>query len=163
MKAQIVLCGLGGQGIVFGARVLAEAAIVEGRDVITSEVHGMAQRGGAVDSHVKIGGFESPLVRAGRADAVLAFDAGRVAGARRFVREGAPCFASGRGAEDGVRWCDAGTGRGANVTLLGFATAAAPALFPGLDALMTALDRLSPPAAREANRRAFLKGRELAT
>jgi indolepyruvate ferredoxin oxidoreductase, beta subunit len=46
MRQQVVLSGVGGQGILFLSRLLAEAAIAGGFPVITSETHGMAQRGG---------------------------------------------------------------------------------------------------------------------
>jgi indolepyruvate ferredoxin oxidoreductase, beta subunit len=68
LKQQIILSGLGGQGILFITRVLAEAAVLRGLEVLTSETHGMAMRGGTVISHVKVGSFTSPLIRTGRAD-----------------------------------------------------------------------------------------------
>ncbi|HOD34461.1 MAG TPA: 2-oxoacid:acceptor oxidoreductase family protein [Syntrophales bacterium] len=68
MKQQIVLSGLGGQGILFITRVLAEAAVLRGLEVLTSETHGMAMRGGTVISHVKVGSFSSPLISSGKAD-----------------------------------------------------------------------------------------------
>ncbi|HJV66241.1 MAG TPA: indolepyruvate oxidoreductase subunit beta [Geomonas sp.] len=70
-EQQIIICGLGGQGILFVTRLLAETAIAKGLPVLTSETHGMAQRGGVVVSHLKVGGFTSPLVRPGQADALL--------------------------------------------------------------------------------------------
>ena len=71
LRQQIVLSGVGGQGILFITRLLAEAAIAGGFPVLTSETHGMAQRGGVVVSHLKVGGFDSPLVRTGRADVLM--------------------------------------------------------------------------------------------
>jgi indolepyruvate ferredoxin oxidoreductase, beta subunit len=70
-KQQILLSGVGGQGILFITRLLAETAIYKGLPVLTAETHGMAQRGGIVVSHLKIGGFSSPLIRPARADALL--------------------------------------------------------------------------------------------
>lgn len=70
-----VLAGVGGQGTVLSTRLLAEAALLSGYDVKTSEVHGMAQRGGSVTSAVRWGDkVFSPLVPAGRADFLLAFE-----------------------------------------------------------------------------------------
>ena len=66
MKQQIVVSGIGGQGVLFVTRILAEAAIERGMEVLTSETHGMAMRGGTVISHVKAGPFTSPLIRTGR-------------------------------------------------------------------------------------------------
>ena len=52
----------------FVTRLLAEAAIAKGLAVLSSETHGMAQRGGTVLSHLKVGDFSSPLIRPGHAD-----------------------------------------------------------------------------------------------
>jgi len=71
---QYVIVGIGGQGILFSSRVLGHIAMSKGETVIGSEVHGMAQRGGSVISHFKIGDYSSPLVKAGEADTLLAFD-----------------------------------------------------------------------------------------
>jgi len=68
MKQRIIVSGLGGQGVLFLTRVIAEAAVQKGFDVLTSETHGMAQRGGSVISTIKIGDFQSPLLRGGQAD-----------------------------------------------------------------------------------------------
>jgi indolepyruvate ferredoxin oxidoreductase beta subunit len=75
MQQQIVISGVGGQGVLFVTRLLAEAAIRQGLPVLTSETHGMAQRGGTVISHLKVGAFSSPLIRSGRADICLALKA----------------------------------------------------------------------------------------
>ncbi|MGA6924474.1 MAG: 2-oxoacid:acceptor oxidoreductase family protein, partial [Desulfosarcina sp.] len=72
---QIVISGVGGQGVLFVTRLLAEAAILKGLPVFTSETHGMAQRGGTVISYLKVGGFASPLIRPGRADGLIALKA----------------------------------------------------------------------------------------
>ena len=72
---QIVISGVGGQGVLFITRLLAEAAIQKGLPVFTSETHGMAQRGGTVISHLKIGDFASPLISPGNADGLIALKA----------------------------------------------------------------------------------------
>lgn len=73
--ADTVLAGVGGQGNVLSARVLAEAALSMGYDVKTSEVHGMAQRGGSVVCMVRWGEkVHSPLIPKGKADFLLAFE-----------------------------------------------------------------------------------------
>jgi indolepyruvate ferredoxin oxidoreductase beta subunit len=71
MRQQIIVSGVGGQGILFITHVLAEAAIRRGLPVYTSENHGMAQRGGTVLSHVKVGAFFSPLIIPSRADGIM--------------------------------------------------------------------------------------------
>ena len=71
----IVICGVGGQGVILAARVLASAFLEAGMDVKQSEVHGMAQRGGSVQSHVRGGKrVHSPIVPMGKADAVIGFE-----------------------------------------------------------------------------------------
>ena len=70
---QIIVSGIGGQGVLFVTRLLAETALALGYSVLISETHGMAQRGGNVVSHLKVGGLSaaSPLIRPGRADLFL--------------------------------------------------------------------------------------------
>jgi indolepyruvate ferredoxin oxidoreductase beta subunit len=72
---QIVISGVGGQGVLFITRLLAEAAIQKGLPVFTSETHGMAQRGGTVISHLKVGEFSSPLIVPGCANGLIALKA----------------------------------------------------------------------------------------
>jgi indolepyruvate ferredoxin oxidoreductase beta subunit len=73
--ADVVLAGVGGQGNVLSARILAEVAMGMGYDVKTSEVHGMAQRGGSVVCMVRWSEkVHSPLIAKGKADFLLAFE-----------------------------------------------------------------------------------------
>ena len=83
---QLIISGVGGQGILFVTRLLAETAIALGFPVLTSETHGMAQRGGIVISHLKVGDFTSPLVRPGQADGLLSLKGETVALHRHFLR-----------------------------------------------------------------------------
>lgn len=72
----VLLTGVGGQGVVLASTVLAQVAMAEGYDVKQSEVHGMAQRGGSVTSHFRFGDkVWSPLVPKGSADLLMAFEA----------------------------------------------------------------------------------------
>jgi indolepyruvate ferredoxin oxidoreductase beta subunit len=71
----IVLAGIGGQGILLAAEIIGTAAVQEGYNVRVSELHGMAQRGGAVISHVRIGEkVFSPTIMEGSADVILGFE-----------------------------------------------------------------------------------------
>lgn len=70
----IIIAGVGGQGILFTSKIIGEAALESNMNVLTSEIHGMAQRGGAVVSTVKIGNTSSPLIADCEADIVLAFE-----------------------------------------------------------------------------------------
>ncbi len=71
----VVICGVGGQGIILASDVLCHTAHLAGLDVKKSEVHGMAQRGGSVITHVRFGRkVYSPLIEEGTSDYVLAFE-----------------------------------------------------------------------------------------
>lgn len=71
----ILIVGVGGQGTILAGKVLARVAILRGRDVKFSEIHGMAQRGGSVVTQVRLGSaVGAPVVDPGEADVVLAFE-----------------------------------------------------------------------------------------
>jgi indolepyruvate ferredoxin oxidoreductase beta subunit len=71
----IVLAGVGGQGTILAAEILGTGAVKEGLNVRVSEIHGMAQRGGAVTSNVRIGdSVLSPTVLEGQADVLIGFE-----------------------------------------------------------------------------------------
>ncbi len=74
-KGNILFCGVGGQGIILASEITAMALIKAGLDVKKSEVHGMAQRGGAVVAHMRFGEkVYSPLVELGSADIEVSFE-----------------------------------------------------------------------------------------
>lgn len=71
----IVIAGVGGQGVLLASKVLSESALASGMDVKQNEVHGMAQRGGSVISFVRIGDkVFSPVVIPGTADILISFE-----------------------------------------------------------------------------------------
>ena len=70
----IYLVGVGGQGIITASKIIGDAAILAGENVLLSETHGMAQRGGSVVCTARIGDMRSPLIPDGRADLVLSFE-----------------------------------------------------------------------------------------
>lgn len=76
MDAQnILVCGIGGQGVVLAGKIISNAAYEKGFDVKTSEVHGMSQRGGSVSTHIRFGDkVFSPLIPEHGADILLSFD-----------------------------------------------------------------------------------------
>ncbi len=88
IKQQILISGVGGQGVLFITSLLAEAAINKGLPVFTSETHGMAQRGGTVVSHFKVGDFSSPLIRPFQADGLLVLKDENIAQHGSFLRPG---------------------------------------------------------------------------
>lgn len=75
MRSDCILCGVGGQGTVLASKLIALAAMEKGELVRTAETIGMAQRGGCVVSHVRVGeGKHSPLIPLGGADVMIAFE-----------------------------------------------------------------------------------------
>jgi indolepyruvate ferredoxin oxidoreductase beta subunit len=94
-ETRLVLAGLGGQGVIFATRLIAQAAVRLGWPVIGSETHGMSQRGGSVVSHLKFGAAESPLIRRGTADLLLAFERNEAVRALPFLRVGGVCVVNG--------------------------------------------------------------------
>jgi len=73
-KTSIFITGVGGQGSLLASKIIAKAAANAGLNVLMSEVHGMAQRGGVVESTVRIGDVHSPIIRDGDADILLGFE-----------------------------------------------------------------------------------------
>jgi indolepyruvate ferredoxin oxidoreductase, beta subunit len=186
--ATVSLAGVGGQGIILAAAIVAQAAMADGYDVKTSEVKGMAQRGGSVVSTVRYGKqVWSPV--SPRADVVIATetlegrralslltDKGTLVYATTMIAPGSVL----RGEKDypddiaaaararGIQLIavdadslarEAGTVRAANVALLGAATHALPF---GARAWEHALELAVPAKVLEVNQRAFALGREAA-
>jgi len=71
----LIIAGIGGQGLLTLLKILSEAALFEGKDVKTSELHGLSQRGGSVKVHFRMDKeVHSPLIIQGQADLILALD-----------------------------------------------------------------------------------------
>jgi indolepyruvate ferredoxin oxidoreductase beta subunit len=70
----ILIVGIGGQGTILASNILGEACLIENRHIKGAETHGMAQRGGSVESHIRIDGEFGPLIPPGRADLLISFD-----------------------------------------------------------------------------------------
>jgi len=70
----ILIVGIGGQGTILASNILGEACLIEGRHIKGAETHGMAQRGGSVESHIRIDGQYGPLIPPGQADLLISFD-----------------------------------------------------------------------------------------
>jgi indolepyruvate ferredoxin oxidoreductase beta subunit len=71
----IYLVGVGGQGIITASKIIGDAALHAGKNVLLSETHGMAQRGGSVVCTARIGDVASPMIPDGQADVILSFEA----------------------------------------------------------------------------------------
>ncbi|MBC2733928.1 MAG: indolepyruvate oxidoreductase [Desulfobacteraceae bacterium] len=123
---QIVISGVGGQGVLFVTRLMAEAAIRKGLPVLTSETHGMAQRGGTVISHLKVGAYTSPLIRTGQADVLLAMKDEGAAQHGHYLHRNGWAVVNGAVLAEGWRQLDAdglahqiGNPRAVNLVVLG--------------------------------------------
>jgi len=96
----LVLCGLGGQGILFMTKVLAQVALDKGCNVMGAETHGMAQRGGSVVSHLRVGNVQGSLVKTNEAPFLLALEENEgyrnlpflATGGRLYVNTASPLF-----------------------------------------------------------------------
>ena len=89
MIKNIVLCGVGGQGTVLASKLLAAEAMEQNIPVMSAETIGMAQRGGSVFSHVRIGeGLYSPMIAAGTADLIIGFEPGETVRMLPYLKEG---------------------------------------------------------------------------
>ncbi len=83
----VLLCGVGGQGILLASEITACAAILSGYDVKTNEVHGMAQRGGSVVASIRFGSHvRSPMVELGGADSLLAMEPVEAIRCHRYLK-----------------------------------------------------------------------------
>ena len=97
MNKNIVLCGVGGQGTVLASKLIAAAAMKKGLSVMSAETIGMAQRGGSVFSHVRIGeDVCSPMIARGSADLIVGFEPGEAVRMLPFLKEGGQVVTSSR-------------------------------------------------------------------
>ena len=87
MKKDIMICGVGGQGTVLASKIIAASAMDEGYTAHSAETIGMAQRGGPVTSHVRIGDAFSPLIPAGGADLLIAFEPSEAVRNLRYLKK----------------------------------------------------------------------------
>jgi indolepyruvate ferredoxin oxidoreductase beta subunit len=151
----VVLAGLGGQGVIKASDILADAALRAGLDVKKSELHGMSQRGGSVTSDVRFGErVLSPMVPRGEADFLVVLAESEVEVTRPLLRPGGVLLAP-----DLIPDADLPNKRSLNVALLG-------ALSRYLDlppeALLDAMRAALPERLHAVNERAFEMGRKLA-
>ncbi|MDR0905365.1 MAG: 2-oxoacid:acceptor oxidoreductase family protein [Oscillospiraceae bacterium] len=94
----ILICGIGGQGVVYASKLLARQALERGETVHTAETIGMAQRGGSVVSHVRIGGdCHSPLIPKGDADVIIGLEPAETVRNIAYLKTGGTVAVSTRG------------------------------------------------------------------
>ena len=92
MRIQIILAGLGGQGILFTTKLISEWGLKQGLDIFGSETHGMSQRGGSVTAHIKLGSYHSPIIREGTANILYSFEEMETYRNLKFLKKKGICF-----------------------------------------------------------------------
>ncbi len=164
MKQQIIVSGLGGQGALTLTRLLAEAASAAGLEVITSETHGMAQRGGTVISMIKVGPFKGPLIPAGEADVGLFLHRDNLAVHRFYLKPDAAVFVNSSTPGDYPKVDARGLAKqqglppvSANLILLGYA-AGKGGLFCNPEIVEKVIKEKTPARYQELNLKAFRAG-----
>ena len=151
----VVLAGLGGQGVIKASDILADAALRAGLDVKKSEIHGMSQRGGSVTSDVRFGTkVRSPMVPRGEADFLVVLAASEVEVARPLLRPGGVILSP-----DLIPDAELPNKRSLNVALLG---ALSHYLELPPQAMLDAVRAALPEKLHEVNERAFQTGRKVA-
>jgi len=163
MKQQLIVSGIGGQGVLFLTRVIAQTAVNREMPVLTAETHGMAQRGGTVLSTIKVGAFASPLIRTGQADVGLVLWEANLPVHRPLLQADGQLLVNADQAGEGQRIDASGIARElgsavlANLVLLGLAIRQ-QALFCSVEECETAIRQLAPLKFVELNLAAFRKG-----
>ncbi len=188
MKTNIVLAGVGGQGILTIAAILDTAAIQQDLNVKQSEIHGMSQRGGAVHSHVRISDKEifSDLIPKGKADLILSVEPMELLRYLPFLKEDGYLITDSKSFDNIMDYPDEtklineikahknsividatkiakdlGNSKAANIVLLGAATSKIPLSEASLlDAIKTLFSKKSERIIT-LNINAFFKGKEL--
>ena len=185
MKKDIILAGVGGQGVLSIAAIIARAAAAEGLAVRQSEVHGMAQRGGAVLAHLRLssGTIHSDLVPRGGADLIISMEileslryaewlspeGALVTAAEPLVnigdypdpaalRAAAAAFPRSRVVEAAALAKEAGLPRAVNMVMVGAASPFLPLKAETLEKTIAALFAAKSPEIAAANTRAFRLG-----
>ncbi len=115
----IVIAGLGGQGIVKASDILADAAFRAGHDVKKAEVHGMSQRGGSVNTDIRYGAqVLSPMAPDGEADLLVTMDVTQIDNNRHRLKPDGKLLSS-----ECLKEFEHGPARGATVAMLGVLSA----------------------------------------
>jgi len=187
MKCDVILAGVGGQGVLSVAAIIAQAAVSEGFVARQSEVHGMAQRGGAVLAHLRIadGAIASDLVPRGGADVIISMEpleslryAAWLAPSGALVSAAEPLVNIGNYPEmtdiiaaiKGFPLCrlieaaalakEAGLARAVNTVMVGAASPFLPIMAQTLEDTIAAIFARKEPAIAAANTKAFKLGRQ---
>lgn len=93
-RPRIFFTGVGGQGTLTATKLLAQSAMGSGLETVAGEVHGMAQRGGVVESTLLLGGWRSPRLDFGEADIILGFEPLETLRSLPYLAEGGIIFSA---------------------------------------------------------------------
>ncbi len=162
MKMQIAITGRGGQGVLFLTRILSECALDKGLEVLASETHGMAMRGGSVISTLKVGPFRGPLIGTGRAEVMLVLDPGSRETFAYLLSPTGTAFlnsskAEGHSIDASALASRMGSPLMANLVLLGFALRKGK-WFCSFEEVEKVTEKISPERFREENLKALKLG-----
>jgi len=148
----VVIAGLGGQGVLKASDILADAAFRAGFDVKKSEIHGMSQRGGSVASDVRFGrGVLSPMVPTGEADFLVVLKEDQIDAVRHVLRSDGVLISANMIDENALA-----NRKSLNVALLGVLSTHLPISAADWGA---AVNDALPPRLHEVNSEAFELGR----
>jgi indolepyruvate ferredoxin oxidoreductase beta subunit len=184
MNIQMIISGVGGQGVLLVTRIISDYALQEGYPLIGSEDHGMSQRGGSVITYLKIGDFNSPLVKRGSADLLLSLERNEALKTLYYLRPSSTGQNGGLGfinasdpnymnepirnylRDNGIELhifsadriaVEMGSVQSTNIALIGFASAHPKFPFPH-EKLRQSIDRVTPLKFREMSLKIFDKG-----
>ena len=188
MNSDILICGVGGQGTVLASKLIAAAAMEEGNVVHSAETIGMAQRGGSVTSHVRIGSSaSSPLIPYGGADLLLAFEPSEAVRNLKYLKKDGRVIVNSTPVRpstepegydekdilsylekktgciivDGAKECEAfGSAKFFNIMVLGIAVGSG-ALPIESESMINEIEKRVPKKFTEINNEAFKKGFEI--
>ena len=183
LHVQMIISGVGGQGVLLLTRVFSEVALKDGYSIIGSEDHGMSQRGGSVITHLKIGDFDSPLVKKGNADILLSLEKDEAYKTLHYLKpstngqKGGLCFINApnpdfmdpqirsylqeKGIEVYIFGADQlakgmGSIQSVNIAMIGLASAHPRFPFPH-EKLRGAIERVTPPRFKDLSLKIFDK------
>jgi indolepyruvate ferredoxin oxidoreductase beta subunit len=184
MNIQMIISGVGGQGVLLVTRIISDYVLHEGYPLIGSEDHGMSQRGGSVITYLKIGEFSSPLVKRGSADLLLSLERNEALKTLHYLRPSTNGQTGGIGfinasdpgymnepirnylRDNGIEIhifsadriaVEMGSVQSTNIALMGFASAHPKFPFAP-EKLRESIDRVTPPKFREVSLKIFDKG-----
>lgn len=93
---KVIFAGVGGQGVFFLSRLYASAAVLEGKHIMATEIHGMSRQGGPVVSHLGIGNDSIPLIQKGTADTIIALNENEALKNLPFLKQGGEIFVNAK-------------------------------------------------------------------